>query len=164
MASIGAVLKEEISRLARREIKRETAVIKKASSAHRKHIAALKRQVQALERKLRESQRQRAAAPAAAAKEEGTSHRFVAKGLKTLRSRLGLSAAAFGQLVGVSGQSVYHWEARKAVPRAKQVAAIAQLRGLGKKEDAERLAQLRTRAKPAAKRRPRKRATKRARR
>ncbi len=65
--------------------------------------------------------------------------RFVSKGLKTLRARLGLSAADFGRLVGASGQSIYNWEAGKAVPRASQQTALAAIRGLGKREAAKRL-------------------------
>lgn len=65
--------------------------------------------------------------------------RFVAGGLKSLRSRLGLSASDFGRLIGASGQSVYNWEAGKAVPRSSQQAALASIRGLGKREAARRL-------------------------
>lgn len=56
------------------------------------------------------------------------------------RKRLGLSAADFGLLVGATGQSVYAWETRKTKPSAKNLEAIASLRGLGKREVARRLA------------------------
>ena len=65
--------------------------------------------------------------------------RFVAKGLRSLRTRLGLSAGDFGTLAGVSGQSIYNWESGKAVPRKSQLAALASLRALGKREAAARL-------------------------
>lgn len=55
------------------------------------------------------------------------------------RKRLGLSAADFGLLVGATGQSVYSWEQGKSKPRAKALAAIAALRGVGKREVAKRL-------------------------
>ena len=58
------------------------------------------------------------------------------------RKRLGLSAANFGLLVGATGQSVYAWEAGKAKPRAQNLAAIAALRGVGKREVAKKLAEL----------------------
>ncbi len=58
------------------------------------------------------------------------------------RKRLGLSAADFGMLVGATGQSVYAWEARKSKPSGKSLAAIAALRGIGKREVARRLALL----------------------
>ena len=66
--------------------------------------------------------------------------RFSAKGLQARRSRLDLSAADFGKLLGVSAQSIYNWESEKARPRAEQIAKLAALRGLGKREVAARLA------------------------
>ena len=43
------------------------------------------------------------------------------------------------RLLGVSGQSVYKWELGKARPRARQLEAIAALRGVGKREVNARL-------------------------
>ena len=62
------------------------------------------------------------------------------------RKRLGLSAADFGLLVGATGQSVYSWEAGKSKPRAGALAAIAALRGIGKREVEARLATLKARS------------------
>lgn len=143
MASIGTLLKSEITRLSRREIRSQVEPVKKASAAYRRHIAALKRQVHALERQVAVLNRvSRKTVEPAAAGTEASSNRFVAKGLRTLRSRLGLSAADFGKLVGVSGQSIYNWESKKAVPRKAQVATLASLRALGKREAQTRLEQL----------------------
>ncbi|MDY0748710.1 helix-turn-helix transcriptional regulator [Paucibacter sp. R3-3] len=58
------------------------------------------------------------------------------------RQRLGLSAADFGLLVGTTGQSIYAWEQGRATPRPKNLAAIAALRGMGKREVAARLEEL----------------------
>jgi DNA-binding XRE family transcriptional regulator len=54
-------------------------------------------------------------------------------GLASHRKRLDLSAENLGKLLGVSGQTIYHWEAGKARPRASQMPAIAALRKLGKR-------------------------------
>jgi hypothetical protein len=43
------------------------------------------------------------------------------------------------KLIGASALSVYKWEAGTTHPRQQQVAAIAAIRGLGKREAAERL-------------------------
>jgi len=144
MSSLGSVLKTEISRLARRELASRVEPLRKQSAAQRRHIAALKRQVTALEKlvaQLARSNRKglRASPPEG---EEAQGVRFSAKGLKTLRTRFGFSAAEMGRLIGVSGQSVYNWENRKAVPRRSQVAALAQLRGLGKRAAVARLEEL----------------------
>jgi len=147
MPNIATVLKSEIGRLARREVRGETEALKKASAQYRSEIAALKRRIAAMEKQIKRVGR---GAPAAAGRsaaeaEDGDSQerrRFSAKGLAKHRQRLGLSAEAFGKLVGVTGQSIYKWEAGKARPRAAQVQAIAAIRTLGKREAQARLEQL----------------------
>ena len=58
------------------------------------------------------------------------------------RKRLGLSAADFGLLVGATGQSIYKWETGKAKPGPQALAAIASLRGIGRREVEARLEKL----------------------
>jgi DNA-binding transcriptional regulator YiaG len=145
MPNLASLLKEEIVRLARRELKGHLDPVKKAVAGYRRDIAALKRQVGALERgrSALEKQLLRKSASSPAAVGEPADEkplRFSAKGLKTLRARLGISAEQFGLLVGVSGQSVYNWE-KGTAPRRDQVRAIAALRGLGKREVQARLAE-----------------------
>jgi len=67
--------------------------------------------------------------------------RFTAKGLRSQRKRLGLSAADYGKLIGVTGQTIYSWEGGTSRPRQQQVARIASLRRLGKREARARLEQ-----------------------
>jgi DNA-binding transcriptional regulator YiaG len=141
MPNIGTLLKQEIVRLARKESRGEVQATKKASAQHRRHIAALRRQVDALERQLALLQRRAFGSQAATPKTDAKKLRFVAKGLKSQRSRLGLSAADYGKLVGVSAQSVYNWEQGNASPRAEQLKMIAAVRGLSKREAQARLVQ-----------------------
>jgi len=102
-------------------------------------MAALKKQVQQLQREVAALHRASAHRTTAPADADGTAHRFSAKGLKSLRSRLGLSAADFGQLLKVGGQTIYNWENEKTSPRPAQVAALAELRKIGRREAAKRL-------------------------
>jgi len=144
MPNIASILKSEISRVARKEVRGETASLKKAVSSYRAEIAALKRRAQTLEQQLRQlSKASPKVAPVAADEESSRSLRFSAKGLASQRQRLGLSADDCGLLVGASGQSIYNWEAGKARPRDKLLPGIAALRHLGKKEAAARLVALR---------------------
>jgi DNA-binding transcriptional regulator YiaG len=146
MADIGTTLRQEISRLARREIRGQVQAVKKASAQYRRHIAALKRQVAALERQVAGFLRRTLDMPSAAANSPTPSMvRFVPKGLRAQRGRLGLSAADYGRLAGVSAQSVYNWEQGHAKPRAEQLAALAALRSMGKREARARLNALGTR-------------------
>jgi DNA-binding transcriptional regulator YiaG len=146
MPNIAAVLKDEIARIARKEARAQTAEFKKASAQYRAHIAALRRRIEDLERQLKRANKAGARSEAAAAEDDGdsqtTARRFSATRLAAQRKKLGLSAADFAALIGVSGQSVYKWEHGEARPRARQLEAIAALRGIGKREAAARLAQL----------------------
>ncbi len=140
MANIASALKDEIARIARKEIRAETARLQKASAQHRSDIAALKRRLSALEKEAVRLDKQvvkRTAAPTAA--EDASRVRFSAKGFATLRQKLGLSAAQMGTLVGVSAQTIYNWEAEKSSPRQSQMPAIVAVRGIGKREAMERL-------------------------
>ena len=139
MPNIAAVLKEEISRLARKELKSNTDALKKAVASYRSQIAALKRRVDSLERQVKKGARAKPAVETAS-DEGGSSLRFRPQGLKTHRTRLGLSAADAAKIMGVSALSVYKWENAQTRPRAKQLEAIAMLRKMGKKEAAARLA------------------------
>jgi DNA-binding transcriptional regulator YiaG len=140
MPNIGTVLKDEIARLSRREIRKQVQPVRKASAAFRREIATLKRQVQALRRQARTLAKQHVPTIDATTANLSTRPlRFVAKGLRSLRSRLGLSAPELARLVGVSDQSVYNWELKKTVPRKEQLATLATVRSLGKREARRRL-------------------------
>jgi DNA-binding transcriptional regulator YiaG len=135
MPNIASVLKEEIARVARKEVRSETASLKKSASSHRTEIAALKRRTQALERELHRLINATAKPQSTATAEASPQRlRFSAKGLASQRKRLGLSAEDVGLLLGASGQSVYNWEAGEARPRNSHLPAIAALKTLGKKD------------------------------
>lgn len=169
MTNIATALKSEIGRIARKEIRAETGDLKKASAQYRTHIAALRRRIDQLERLLKKTSKMavKAAAPSRVApadaeeSEDGTRRRFSPTRLAATRKKLELSAADFAALIGVSGLSVYKWEQGKTRPRAKQLEAIASVRGIGKREAAARLEAIRSQKAPVRKKRPaaKKRAT-----
>ena len=144
MPNIASILKAEISRVARKEVRAEIETLKKASVAHRTSIAELRRQVGALEKELRRVTKGATRAAKGPDPDDeasaGKKRRFSATRLAAHRAKLGLSAAIYGQLVGVSGQTIYHWEQGKARPRAAQLESLAAVRDLGAREIAERLA------------------------
>ena len=165
MANLANALKEEIARIARKEIRQQTAEAAKAATEHQRTVAALKRQVQDLERTVSALRGQEASKPAEpketkATKKKGRKKagrrkkagksaaasaprkprvRFSGKALKTHRERLGLSADNYGRLIGVSGLSIYNWEQGKARPREGSIATLMQIRGIGKREAGKRL-------------------------
>lgn len=139
MANIAAALKAGISRVARKELRAETDSLRKATTTYRREIAALKKRIAALENQVKRGAR------AALRKEEGDGEvegrqlRFSAVRLAAQRKRLGLSAADFARVLGVSALSVYNWEGGKTRPQRSQLEAIAAARGLGKREVQARL-------------------------
>ena len=134
MTTFANQLKSEIARIAKKEARVETLQLKKTSAQYRSDIAALKRSIFALEvtvKKLSKSQPK----PVLKIEEElTTALRFRADGFATLRKKFDLSAEQMGKLIGVSAQSVYHWESEKSRPRSSQLPAIAVARKLTKKE------------------------------
>lgn len=142
MPNIASILKEEIVRLARKEVRRETAALKKASAAFRSEIAALKRRAIAVERQLREVAKGASPSARMAANDDSNPERtrFSAKGLSAHRKRLGLSAADLALLIGASTQSIYNWESGKARPHGKYLRVLAALRTVGKKQTLAQLA------------------------
>ena len=133
MPNIASVLKDEITRLCRKEIRAQLEPIRNSSGNYRREIAELKRRIAGLERqngKLRKQIPETSTEPA----EENRPLRFVAKGLSSLRKRLGLSIDEFAKLLDVSPQSIYNWQTGKTVPRRAQLEKLASVRSIGKRE------------------------------
>lgn len=151
MPNLGSVLKEEIARLARKEIRSQVGKTQKQVSEQRRQIAELKRINTDLLRRLsylekREKQRlgKAASAPVASAAsnssgQEASGPRFSPKWLAKHRAKLDFSAADYAKLVGCSPLSIYKWEKGESTPRAKQREALAAIRGIGKREAIRRI-------------------------
>lgn len=143
MSNFAQQLKVEMGRVAKKEARSESKALKTATAQYRADLAALKKRLSALEAQVRQLQKAAPPAPlkAAAAAEQDVplALRFRATGFANLRQKLGLSVADMAQLVGVSAQTIYHWEAGKSKPRATQLQAVARVRKMGKKAVAEAL-------------------------
>lgn len=133
MSNVMVELKAEINRLAAKAARAHTIVLKKASARHRSEIAALKREVAQLRKNhallVKQVPKTLPAVPV-----EGDKLRFVAKGFRTMRKRLGLAAVDLGKLIEVSGLTIYNWESGKAKPRKMHLTKIAAIREMGKRE------------------------------
>jgi len=135
MPNIAKVLREEMTRLARKEVRASLEGTKRVTMQHQRELAnlkgqvsALKRQVLALERALNKPEK--TSEPGVVAKRV----RFVPKGLMSTRKRLGLSAADLAKMMGVSTQTIYNWERGVTRPRPEQQVKLASLRGVGKRQ------------------------------
>ena len=139
MPSLASVLKDEIRRLARKETKAQVKALQFASTQHRRDIAKLKRSVAEQERQLARLQK-RSPAPVPAASD--TEIRFSPDWVANHRDKLGLSAADYAALVGVSHLTIYNWEKGKTRPQRRQLEAWAAVRKLGKREAWRKLEQM----------------------
>lgn len=134
MSNIASLLKAEITRLSRRELKSATDGIKKASGLHRSDIASLRQRVAAIEKSLRQIERVvTKAMPVSTGSSTPGVIRYSAKRFLAQRQRLEMSAAEVGFLLNVTQQTVYNWESGKTRPSPAQMPAIAALRKLTKR-------------------------------
>jgi DNA-binding transcriptional regulator YiaG len=160
MPNVNTVLKEEISRISRKEAKAAVAPIRKPSVRYRKDLADLKRRMAQLEKVNRELQARltkvEGAQPVPQAAEGSVKGWISGKGIKSLRNRLGLSQDRFAKLIGVSAQAVYLWERKTGMLRLRGVtkAKVFSVRGIGAKEAKKRLAEMAAAGKPVKGKKP----------
>lgn len=143
MPDIASVMREEITRLSRRAAKNDLASLRRIAAQQRRHIAALRRELSQLAQQVSSLSRQlpKPAAPPLTGERTGKPLRFVAKGLRSHRLRLGLTAEQLAALMRVSDQTIYNWERGVTRPRPEQLAALAALRNLSKRDAHARLQQ-----------------------
>jgi DNA-binding transcriptional regulator YiaG len=147
MPNLAVTFRQEITRLARREIRSQTQGLRKASAQFRRDIAELKRHASKfksdmvrLEHKIGKD-----VAPSIAEADLGKV-RFSAKSVIAQRRGLGISAADYGKLIGVTAHTVYKWEHGTSRPRQAQLSAFAAIRRLSKTETLARLQQMHNKA------------------
>jgi DNA-binding transcriptional regulator YiaG len=147
MPNIAVAFRQEITRLARREIRSQTQVLRRASAQFRRDIAALKRNAAKLKSEVAHLERRvgKNVAPRVT-DAEPPKVRFTAHGVMAQRSRLGISAADLGKLVGVTAHTIYKWEHGTSHPRRAQLSAFAPIRRLSKTEARAHLEQMRENA------------------
>jgi len=147
MPNVAVILRQEIIRRARREIRNQTQGMRKASAQFRKDVAKLKRNNAKLKSDVARLERRvgKDAAPAIA-ETELAKVRFAARSVISQRRSLGISAADYGRLIGVTGHTIYQWEHGTSRPRRAQLAAFAAIRRQSKAEVLARLEQMREKA------------------
>ena len=147
MSNIAVTFRQEIVRLARREIRSQTQGLRKASAQFRRDIAGLKRHASELKSEVARLERRVGKDVALQITEADSAKvRFAAKSVISQRRRLGISAANYGKLIGVTGHTIYKWEHGTSRPRRAQLSAFASIRRLGKTEALARLEQMREKA------------------
>ena len=145
MPNVAKVLREEIARLAKRQVRTELSPLRRDTVRLKKSVGELRRQIATLSRASRELVKTVTPMMETRAIEDATKSadklRPTSKSLKRLRARLGLTQAQFGQLLGVSGQAVVQWASKegRVRMRATTLAALARIKDIGKREALRRL-------------------------
>ncbi len=143
MPSFANALKQEITRLARKEIRSETTATRRAVAQFRRDIAELKRLAKSMDRRLaalERSEKKRLPMPTTLDLAEGA--RFSPRSVRSHRKKIGFSQAEYATLVGVSALTIYNWESGRTRPRKEQLAALVAVRKLGKREAERRWEQV----------------------
>ena len=139
MADFIVALRAEIRKQARKELRASLDQTRKLVAGHRREIAKLKQELKDAHKRITflESCERRRLEEAETSSD--VSLRFSSKSVHTHRQRIGFSAEDYGKLVGVSAQTIYQWERGRSRPRKPQLAVLARLRTIGKKEAREQL-------------------------
>jgi DNA-binding transcriptional regulator YiaG len=161
MPNVMKVLRDEITRLARKEVKASVTKVHKPTVQLKHDMAALKRIVVTLtkdNKRLQGILDQIVKTQPAQAPEETGKARLTGKGIRSLRRKLRLSQVDFGRLIGVTAQAVVNMEKKSGPLAVRKVtrAAILAIRGIGAREAQSRLAEIRATRKAPAKRRGKK--------
>ncbi|MFC1591398.1 hypothetical protein ACFL43_02620 [Thermodesulfobacteriota bacterium] len=141
MPNIAQILKDEIQRLARKEINQAIASLKKSSVSLKKTVAEHKQKIAALERKnikLISQQGKAVESPTG----EQDDFRITGKQIKSLRGRLGISQIQLSKIVGASINIITIWEnkpGRLQIRKAEVRKALSDLKGMTKAEVPERI-------------------------
>jgi DNA-binding transcriptional regulator YiaG len=136
MPNLAATLKDEIRRLARKEIRLQMGATRRAAVQHRREIAKLKKQLLLQQRAVAALKVQSQEPPKEPSEETGipAGSRFSARSVRAQRRRLKLTAAQYGKLIGVSAQTVYLWERGKVRPAKARFAALIKARALTRRD------------------------------
>jgi len=138
MSKLMIVMKDEIRRIARKEIKAAIGGLKKDRAALKRTATELKRRITAqgkiVDALAEAVDRQTRQVVLPGARQDKA--RVTARGVRALRRKLKLSQADFGKLVGVNGITIMKWE-HQAGPlqmRVKSRQAYLSIRNIGIKE------------------------------
>lgn len=140
MANIGKVLKDEIQKLARKEVNRAIAPIKKSSAALRKAASEHRQKIASLEKENKRLQQNLARVKGLQpdmADQQTEDVCITGQSIRSLRKRLRITQEEFAKLVGSSVQIVRRWEktrGRVNIRTPEFISAIMELKSMKKFE------------------------------
>ncbi len=146
MPDVASVLKEEIQRLARKEVRSSVDPLKKQVLDLKRRLREAERTIEALRKSTQKAvevmSEQTGAIVPEPSGEEGSLVRIPEGSIRKHRERLGLTQAELAKLISVTPASVMRWENGHSQPRSAGREAFARVREMGVREAKARLEQL----------------------
>jgi DNA-binding transcriptional regulator YiaG len=141
MAKIEGIIKSEIMRLAKREVRAVFRPLKREVWQMRTKLSNLSRGIASLDRMAKELHLEESKPKLEATPGEIKASRLTPERIQGLRKKLGISQRELGILIGASTGAVLSWEKGKFRPMEKKKAALIAVRKLKKREVKKLLAQ-----------------------
>jgi len=159
MGKIEKIVKSEIMRLAKREVRAAFFPLRREVHRMRLNLSRLSKNFTLLDRLAKERIRQDDSKKLKMETnlEEAKAARFTPERIRLLRNKLGISQKGLSVLAGVSMGAVASWEKGKFHPKLEKKAALVAIRKL-RKRDVKKI--LTSRSEEAKKKKPPKRKTK----
>jgi len=141
MGKLEAIIKSEIVRLAKREIRKISVPLGKDVRLLKNTVSQLRKTTLALERfaARQESELRKRKVLLEATPEEVKGSRFSPRLIRSLRKHLGITQKELAILAGVTVGAIHQWESGIFVPRAQKKSVLVALRKLGRREVRELL-------------------------
>jgi len=136
MGKVEAIIKSEIIRLARREMRRVTVPLRRDVRSLKITASQLRKTVSVLERfaARRDSEMMSEKVKLEASPEELDKARFSPRLIRGLRKRLAISQKELATLAGVTVGAIFQWEKGIFDPREEKKKVLIALRKLGRRE------------------------------
>jgi len=142
MAKIESIIKSEIVRLAKHEVRSVYRPIKKEVWALRLKLSNLLKNFTVLDRFAKEATKGKGTEPKLeASPEEVKASRLTPQRIAGLRKKLGISQRELGVLVGATTGAILSWEKGKFKPQGEKKAALVALRKIRKRDVRKMLAE-----------------------
>ena len=163
MGKLEGMIKSEIVRLAKREIRKIARPLSRDVRSMRSTVSQLRKTVLALQRLTarQESESRKEKVLLEATPEEVKKSRFSPRLIHTLRKRLGITQKEMATLTGVTVGAIYQWEQGMFEPRGQKKGMLVALRKLGRREVRKLLEERRSAIAEKKVRRPKSKRTKR---
>lgn len=136
MGKIEGIIKSEIMRLAKREIRKISVPLGRDVRSLKSAVSQLRRAVLTLQRitAIQQKELEKGKKPLEAAPEEVKVSRFSPRLIRSLRGHLGITQKELAILTGVTVGAIHQWESGQFKPSMKKKAVMVAIRKLGRRE------------------------------